>query len=285
MPFRATIRVQTIDIVHLININREGRNHQVMYWMKISTLGYNFCNLISANVSNKKTGSMAKNSTVKKKEVDSTKLMPDVVVIERILQGQTELFEILMRRNNELLYRTIRSYIDIEADLEDTMQDAYVKAFQKLYQFKNEAMFSTWLVRIGINEALQRKRKSKKYKTVDITRENGTLQIADTSFMNPESKTIYKESTAFIEKAIDALPHRYKIVYMLREVEGMEIAEISNALDLTISNVKVRLHRARNMMKDYLLNATNTQDIFEFGNSKCDRVVENLMRRIQNPEQ
>lgn len=218
--------------------------------------------------------------TDKKGEVVSTKLMPDLLVVERILQGQTELFEILLRRHNELLYRTIRSYIDIEADVEDIMQDAYVKAFQKLYQFKNEAMFSTWLVRIGINEALQLKRKSKKYQTVDITQENGTLQIADTSFMDPESKIIYKESTAFIEKAVDALPHKYKIVYMLKEVDGMEIAEISKALDLTNSNVKVRLHRARNMMKDYLLNTTNTQNIFEFGNSKCDRIVENVMGRI-----
>lgn len=227
---------------------------------------------------------MANCSADRKKEVVSTTLMPDFLVVERILQGQTKHFEILMRRYNELLYRTIRSYIDIKADVEDTMQDAYVKAFQKLYQFKNEAMFSTWLVRIGINETLQRKRKSKKYQTVDITQETWTLQIADTSFMNPESKTIYKESTAFIEKAIDALPHKYKIVYMLKEVEGMEIAEISKGLDLTNSNVKVRLHRARNMMKDYLLKATSTQDIFEFGNSKCDRVVEDVTKRIQNLE-
>ncbi|PVW12408.1 RNA polymerase sigma factor [Marixanthomonas spongiae] len=212
------------------------------------------------------------------------KLMPDILVVERILGGRTEMFEILMRRHNELLYRTIRSYIDIEADVEDIIQDTYVKAFQKLYQFKNEAKFSTWLIRIGINEALHRKRKSKKHKTVDITKENGTLQIADMSFMNPESKSIYKDSKAFIEKAVDALPHKYKIVYMLKEVEGMEISEISESLDLTNSNVKVRLHRARNMMKDYILNATNTRDIFEFGNSKCDRVVENVMSRIRDLE-
>lgn len=210
----------------------------------------------------------------------SATIMPDILVIERILQGETELFEILMRRYNELLYRTIRSYLKSYPDIEDTMQDAYVKAFQNLHQFKNEAMFSTWLIRIGINEVLQRKRKSKKNQTVDITLETGSLQIADDSFTSPENITIYKESTAFIEKAIDALPENYKIIYMLREVEGMDIAEISKALDLTNSNVKVRLHRARNMMKDYILNASNTHTIFEFGNSKCDHLVENVMRRI-----
>ncbi|UAB82396.1 RNA polymerase sigma factor [Marixanthomonas sp. SCSIO 43207] len=225
---------------------------------------------------------MATENPNKKKDDTQNSLIPDIVVVKRVLEGQTDMFEILMRRHNELLYRTIRSYINIEADVEDTLQDTYVKAFQKLYQFKNEALFSTWLIRIGINEALQRKRKSKKHETVDITTENGTLQIADLSFMNPENKSIYKDSKSFIEKAVDALPHKYKIVYMLKEVEGMEISEISQGLDLTKSNVKVRLHRARNMMKDYILHATDTRDIFEFGNSKCDRVVENVMYRIRD---
>jgi RNA polymerase sigma-70 factor (ECF subfamily) len=224
---------------------------------------------------------MTEERSNKKKDDVLNNLIPDILVVEKVLEGQTDMFEILMRRHNELLYRTIRSYIDIDADVEDILQDTYVKAYQKLHQFKNEAMFSTWLIRIGINEALQRKRKSKKYETVDITMENGTLQLADMSFMNPENKSIYKESKAFVEKAVDALPHKYKIVYMLKEVEGMEISEISKGLDLTNSNVKVRLHRARNMMKDYILNATNTRDIFEFGNSKCDRVVENVMSRIR----
>ena len=219
--------------------------------------------------------------TEKESELDSPKLMSDILVIEGILQGQTELFEILMRRYNELLYRTIRSYIDNEVDVEDTMQDVYVKAFQKLYQFKNEAKFSTWLIRIGINEALQHKRKSKKYLTIDITQETRILQIEDPSIMNPENNTIFKESSAFIEKAIDALPQKYKVVFMLKEIEGMEISEISKSLDITHSNVKVRLHRAKNMMKNYLLQATNTRNLFEFGNSKCDTIVENVLYRIQ----
>ncbi len=225
---------------------------------------------------------MSNFSTQRKRTDMSTQTLPDQVVVEKVLRGETELFEILMRRYNQLLYRTIRSYLDRDVDVEDTMQDAYIKAFQKLYQFKNEAMFSTWLVRIGINEALQRKRKSKKYQTIDITQESGVIQIADTSIMNPENNTIHKESAAFLEKAIDALPIKYKVVYMLREVEGMDISEISTSLELSNSNVKVRLHRARNMMKDYILKRTNTQSVYEFGNHKCDRVVEKVMERIQH---
>ncbi len=216
-----------------------------------------------------------------KKDKSEIKLISDQSVVERVLAGETELFEILMRRNNQLLYRSVRSYIETEADIEDTMQDAYVKAYQKLYQFKHDALFSTWLVRIGINEALQRKRKSKNHHTIYTEEQLGTLQIADTETMNPESTTMYKESTAFIEKAIDALPPKYKIIFMLKEVEGLEIAEISKVLELTGSNVKVRLHRAKNMMKEYLLNATSSRDVFEFGNAKCDRLVAHVLERIQ----
>ena len=213
------------------------------------------------------------------------KLLADNLVIERVLNGETDLFEILMRRHNELLYRTIRSYLYIEADVEDTMQNAYVKAFSKLYQFRNNALFSTWLVRIGINEALQLKRKAKRNETIDINEQRATLQIADTSIMNPEITTIYKESKVFIEKAIDSLPPKYKIVFMLQEVEGMEIAEIAECLQITTNNVKIRLYRARNMMKDFLLHEITTHDFFEFGNSRCDKIVENVMNRIQNINQ
>ena len=97
----------------------------------------------------------------KNNPIQTQKVLPDHLVVEKVLNGETELFEILMRRYNELLYRTVRSYINQDSDVEDIMQDAYVKAYQKLYQFKNKSTFSTWLVRIGINEALQRKRKFK----------------------------------------------------------------------------------------------------------------------------
>jgi len=206
--------------------------------------------------------------------------LTEALIIEKILDGNIELFEILMRRYNELLYRTIKSYLLIDTDVQDTMQDTYIKAFEKLYQFKNESLFSTWLIRIGINEALQRKRKSSKHQTISLQQDDVFLQIADQNTMNPERQTMYKESSGFMEKAIDTLPEKYKIVYMLREVEGFDISEISNCLDLSNSNVKVRLHRARTMIKDSILNLTDYTNIFEFGNSKCDRIVANVMEHI-----
>tara|TARA_R100001369_G_scaffold89226_4_gene126643 strand:+ start:1909 stop:2535 length:627 start_codon:yes stop_codon:yes gene_type:complete len=203
------------------------------------------------------------------------------MVVQKVLDGETELFEILLRRYNELLFRTVRSYIDRPSDIDDVMQDTYIKAFQKLYQFKNESLFSTWLIRIGINEALQRKRKSKRYQMLDISNEKGIVQLADMSIMNPERKTMYAESVHIIEKAIDLLPEKYKIVYMLKEVQDLEISEISDSLGLSNSNVKVRLHRARNMMKESIMKFSNAKNAFEFGNLKCDRLVEQVMCKIQ----
>jgi RNA polymerase sigma-70 factor (ECF subfamily) len=202
------------------------------------------------------------------------------VVVEKILAGDTELFEILLRRYNQMLFRTIRSYMDRPSDIDDVMQDTYVKAFQKLYQFKNDALFSTWLIRIGINEVLQRKRRSKRYLAVDIDDETGVAQIADTSIMNPERKTMHSESVHIVEMAVDQLPEKYKIVYMLKEIEDLGITEISASLGLSTSNVKVRLHRARTMMKDAIFKISNTKDVFEFGNSKCDRLVTEVMLKI-----
>lgn len=219
------------------------------------------------------TDTMMTNATTKK-ELD------DALIIERVLNGDIELFEILMRRNNELLFRTIRSYIDIEADVQDTMQDTYIKAFEKLYQFKNDAMFSTWLIRIGINEALQRKRKSPKFKTMALQQDGDVLQIEDKNNINPEYQTMFKESSYFMEKAIDALPEKYKIVFVLKEVEGLSVSEISKCLDLSQSNVKVRLHRARTMLRDSIFNLIDYTTIFGFGNSKCDSVVANVMEHI-----
>lgn len=209
-------------------------------------------------------------------------ILMDNQVIERILEGETELFEVLMRRHNQLLFRTIRSYFREEADVEDIMQDTYIKVFEKLHQFNKEAQFTTWLVRIGINEALQRKRKLKKHNGLRYigTEDKEIFQIPDTTTMNPEIKSKVINPALFIENAIEGLPEKYRIVYMLKEVEGMEVAEVAASLQLSNSNVKIRLHRARKMLKNSLLQVAAKSDLFEFGNEKCDRMVDTVLQLI-----
>ena len=212
--------------------------------------------------------------------ISALKTLSDFEVIEKVLIGEKELFQLLIRRHNQLLFRVIRSYIDKEKDVEDVMQDTYIKAYQKLFQFRHDAKFSTWLVQIGINEALQRKRRSKANQTLDIEQAFLINQLEDTSAMNPENEIIHAQSKAFVEKAINTLPEKYKIVYMLREVEQFSMAEISESLNLSDSNVKVRLHRAKQKIKKQLFEATRTTNVFEFGNSKCDRMVNNVMSLV-----
>jgi len=204
-------------------------------------------------------------------------------VIKRILSGEKELYEILVRRNNQKLYRVIRSYVKDEAEIEDIMQESYIKAFTKLYQFKLESVFSTWLIRIGINESLARlKEKGKLYHLNEQSDNlsNTILEMPDNKQLNPQDKMMRKEAKQILENAIDSLDIKYKTVYIMKEVEEMSLKEVSVALGLTIANVKVRLHRSKEMLKEKLYEVSNSKNIFEFGFSRCDKITKNVMNRI-----
>lgn len=219
-----------------------------------------------------------------KRSNDHTSSLSDSLVIQRILSGERELFEILLRRHNQTLFRVIRSYLKDTDDIEDTMQNTYLNAFEKLFQFKDKAAFSTWLIRIGINEALLRLKKLKKHRVLyeNVTDDGAEnfIQFPDNSHMNPEKQVINAEVKHLIEQAVDQLPEKYRIVYVLREVEGMENGETAACLGLSESNVKVRLHRAKKILKETLYQLSADAAIFEFGNSKCDRLVDFVMKRI-----
>ena len=205
-------------------------------------------------------------------------------VIQRILNGEKELYEILVRRNNQKLYRVIRSYLKDEAEIEDIMQNSYLKAFVKLYQFKLEASFATWLIRIGINESLLRLKEKGKlhflYEPTDNLKSNSILEIPDSKQLNPQDKMIRAEAKQLLEHAIDHLDSKYKAVYMMKEVEEMSLKEIAITLDLTVANVKVRLHRSKETLKEKLFEVIHDKNIFEFGFGRCDSITEHVMNNI-----
>jgi RNA polymerase sigma factor (sigma-70 family) len=211
-----------------------------------------------------------------------TSKLDDAAIVKRVLSGEKELFEILLRRHNQKLFRVIRSYLREQVDVEDAMQDTYLKAFDRLQQFQGVSSFSTWLIRIGINEALLRVKKNKvrsfNHGMQDVM-SNAIIQLPDPQ-MNPEKLAIGQETKKLIEHAIDQLPPKYRVIYVLKEVEGMDNSEIADNLGITRSNVKVRLHRAKNLMKDTLLHLSSDKDIFEFGAYRCDAMVDCVMKRI-----
>ena len=149
---------------------------------------------------------------------------------------------------------------------------------------KYNSSFSTWLIRIGINESLARLNAKKRYYNLYESYENYSnktiLKIASNKQSNPEQLTIGKETMQIIEKAIDTLDTKYRVVYIMKEIEGMRISEIAECLQLSKSNVKVRLHRAKNRIKESLYKQYSPQELFEFGFSKCDRLVESVLQKM-----
>jgi len=209
--------------------------------------------------------------------------LDDNTLVRRVLAGEKQLFELILRRYNQTMYRVIRSYLGDSDDVKDVMQNAYLKAFDKLSQFRGDASFSTWLIRIGINEALGRLNAVNKGKTIylDLSPEakNNLMQVPDKQ-INPEATLIRQESRQLLEKAIDKLPERYRVVYVLKEIEGLRSDEIEVALGVSDANVKVRLHRARKLLKESLYALSQSRDVFEFGNASCDAIVAFVMSRI-----
>lgn len=204
----------------------------------------------------------------------------DEEVICKVLAGEKAFYELLMRRYNQKLFRVIAGYLSNKEDVADVMQEAYLKAYQKLHQFKFNSSFSTWLIRIAINEALAKLKRDVKYvkfKGASEELQTKILELPGTAQQNPERLLIHHETKLMLEKAILGLPSKYRIVYMMKEVEGMSSVEIAECLDLSTVNVKVRIHRAKKMIKEELYSLSSVSDPFEFGFKKCDALVEKVL--------
>jgi len=199
----------------------------------------------------------------------------DKELVMLVLAGSGKSFEILMRRYNQLLFRVVRSYIKSHEVVQDIMQDTYLKCFKNLSQYQGNAAFSTWLIRIGINEALQYQRKQ------NYLRSNSELALASVDLKRPDLEYQNKELKWLLEEAIQKLPHGYRTIFVLFELEGLKCSEIGACMDLSLGAVKVRLHRARTMLRQYLLEKEDLQSLYEFGNKNCDRLVAKVLDCIR----
>ena len=213
---------------------------------------------------------------------------PDGALIQQVLGGDTAVFELLMRRYNQRVYRTARSIVHSDPEAEDVMQQAYVNAFTHLRQFNGAARFSTWLTRITINEALARVRRQGRYEAFDDTQRLDGQRAKVESFMfqapamNPERQAFAAELRGVLEWAIDALPDGLRQVFMLREVEGLSTAEAADCLDVSDDVVKTRLSRARAMLRGLLTERVGAPvpEAFRFHLTRCDRIVAEVFARL-----
>ena len=207
----------------------------------------------------------------------------DLEIIEKINDGDVKLFEILIRRYNPFLYKIGRTYRYNHEDTEDLMQDAYVNTFFSLKKFEGRSSFKTWITRIMLNLCYQKKHKLSFIKEIagdDIQNEKSNLMFHHSS--NNEKITVNKELGRVLENAIHEIPEDYRIVFSLRELNGLSVAETAEALQITESNVKVRLNRAKNMLQKEIKKMYSPEEIFEFNLIYCDAMVEKVMRRIND---
>jgi RNA polymerase sigma-70 factor (ECF subfamily) len=204
----------------------------------------------------------------------------DEEIVSRVVAGETALYELLMRRHNRLLYRVARSILRDDAEAEDVMQDAYVRAYQHLPSFEGRAKFVTWLMRIAVHEALARARKRSRFQAHDFSEEHAgdAMKPLASTERTPEQKAYDREVADVLEKAILTLSDEHRLVFMLRDVEGMSTEETAESLNLTQENVKVRLHRARAALRKQLYAAVggSAPGCFQFHAPRCDRVVEHV---------
>jgi RNA polymerase sigma-70 factor (ECF subfamily) len=208
----------------------------------------------------------------------------DEEVVKRVLDGETALYELLMRRHNQRLYRVARAILRDDAEAEDVMQDAYVRAYQNLASFEGRAKFVTWLTRIALHEALTRSRRRLRFQAFDPADEsNGEImQSPPSSTRSPEQQAYDRELAAVLEKAVLSLSEDHRLVFVLRDVEGMTTEETAHCLNLTEENVKVRLHRARAGLRKrlYRVAGATASRCFQFHAVRCDRVVKNVFATL-----
>ena len=216
---------------------------------------------------------------VSDREVRRVSSESDETLLALLRAGNTAAFEPIMRRYNQRLYRIARSIVRDEAEAEDVVQEAYVSAYKNLAQFADRSRFSTWLTRIAINEALARGRARRREEL------DPELGSRSSSAPSPEDNASRRELAQLLVSAIDALPESYRMVVMLRDVEGMDTAEVAECLDLTQEAVRVRLHRARAALRDDISKQFDDAigEVFGFAGERCDRIVRGVYDRLQLP--
>jgi RNA polymerase sigma-70 factor, ECF subfamily len=211
--------------------------------------------------------------------------LTDELVVERVLRGETALFEVLMRRHNRRVYRVARAIVKSESEAEDVMQQAYVSAYTHLGQFAGAAKFVTWLTRITVNEALARVRHDARLVEMDehSERDEEAMRRFASDQSDPERQAARRELGGLLESSIDELPRDYRTVFVLREVEGLSTAETAHCLGISEELVKVRLHRAKSRLREHVFARVGeaTTDAFEFYAPRCDRVVAAVLESIE----
>lgn len=210
----------------------------------------------------------------------------DSDLVAAIRAGDMGAMEALMRRNNRLLYRTARAILRDDAEAEDAVQEAYIKAYRALDTFRSESKLSTWLVRIVANVALMRRRQNAKGATIvpinDIAEPDKNHEEAVSDDAGPEKEAILGDVRRLLEARIDALPDAYREIFMLRAIEEFSVEETAAALGIPEATVRTRYFRARSLLRESLARDVDFAlgEVFGFAGSRCDRIVRKVLSMV-----
>jgi RNA polymerase sigma-70 factor (ECF subfamily) len=207
----------------------------------------------------------------------------EIELINRVRNGERELFEVLIRRNNPYLYKVGMSYGYKHEDVEDLMQETFIAAYLNLEKFESRSSFKTWITRIMLNQCYQKGQKLsfKNEKANDILNEKTTPMFESNQSADTYRSVLNNELSNVIGNALTSIPFEYRMVFSLRELNGMSTSETAEALDISETNVKARLNRAKHMLREKVEKMYTPEDIFEFNLIYCDRIVEGVMKEIK----
>jgi len=210
-------------------------------------------------------------------------------LVERAKSGDQSAFRAIMEQNNQRLYRVARAVMKDDTEAEDVVQETYLRAFFNLSKFRGESSLTTWLTRIALNEALGRKRKQRAMVTLETveTAQETSAQIikfpAMTTETDPERSAAQHEIRKLLERAMDALPEPFRVVFVMRDVEEISIEEAATHLGIRPETVKTRLYRARRLLRQSLGGqlASTLKDTFPFAGARCARITEAVLSRLR----
>jgi RNA polymerase sigma-70 factor (ECF subfamily) len=221
---------------------------------------------------------------------DNTLAVGERNLVERAKSGDQSAFRAIMEQHNRRLYRVARAVMKDDTEAEDVVQETYLSAFSNLSNFRGDSSLATWLTRITLNEALGRRRKQRATVTlesVEIAQET-SAQIVHFPTMNtetdPERSAAQRQIRKLLERAMDALPEPFRLVFIMRDAEEMNIEETASHLGIRPETVKTRLHRARRLLRQSLHGqlASSLKGAFPFAGARCARITAAVLNRLEN---
>ena len=211
--------------------------------------------------------------------------LSDTELLQKVIAGETAFFELIIRKYNSFLYKTARGYGYDHHDAEDLMQETYINVYQNLSKFRNESSFKTWIIKIMLNQCFHKSKKNtyREKKTSEILANNKYEAMFPTKNDDQTSSSVInKELSKIIEGTLARLPENYRITFTLRELSGLNVNETAEVLNTTPSNVKVRMNRAKLMLRKEIEKIYSAEEIYEFNLVYCDKIVKNVMSKINS---